>query len=63
MAIYSKYCKGYFVCPGVENDLQRLNAFLRAFEKRLTGKAVLFPTSDISVLNVSKLFDEMDKKK
>ena len=61
MAIYSKYCKGYFVCPSVENDLQILNDFLKKFEKRLRGKAVLFPTSDISVLNVSKLIDEFDK--
>ena len=63
IAIYSKYCKGYFICPGVENDLQILNDFLKKFEKRLAGKAVLFPTSDISVLNVSKLIDEFDKYK
>ena len=59
MAIYSKYCKGYFIYPGVENDLQVLNEFLKEFEKLLTSKAVLFPTSDISVLNVSKLIDEL----
>lgn len=60
IAIYSKYCKGYFVCPNLENDLQLLKAFLNTFEKRLTSKAVLFPTSDVSVLNVSKLIGVLD---
>ena len=34
-AIYSKYCKGYFIYPGVEDDLQVLDAFLKKFEKNL----------------------------
>ena len=60
IAIYSKYCKGYFASLGVENNLQTLDGFLKQFEKRLTSKAVLFPTSDLSTLNVSKLIGGLD---
>lgn len=59
-AVYSKYCKKCFVVPGVEHDLEILRKFLTDFEKRLKYRAVLFPVSDISILNVSALIDEMD---
>ena len=59
-AVYSRYCKEYFVLPGVGRDFQQLRAFLTKFERRLDGQAVLFPTSDISVLNVCSLVGEMD---
>ena len=58
--VYSRYCKEYFVLPGVGLDFQQLKIFLTKFERRLDGKAVLFPTSDISVLNVCSLIGEMD---
>jgi predicted ATP-grasp superfamily ATP-dependent carboligase len=59
-AVYSRYCKEYFVLPGVDRDFQQLATFLTKFERRLNGQAVLFPTSDISVLNVCSLISEMD---
>ena len=60
VAVYSKYCRGYFVFPGVGRDLQKLRIFLTKFERQLVRGAVLFPTSDISVLNVSSLIGEME---
>jgi predicted ATP-grasp superfamily ATP-dependent carboligase len=60
-AVYSKYLKGASVLPGVTNDLQKLKTFLIRFQRRLDRKAVLFPTNDISLLNVSLLIREMDK--
>ena len=59
-AVYSRYCKRYFVFPGVGRDLQKLKTFLTKLERQLGRKAILFPTSDISVLNVSSLIGEMD---
>jgi predicted ATP-grasp superfamily ATP-dependent carboligase len=56
----SKYCKGYFVVPGVETDLQKLRNFLVKSKLSETGKAVLFPTTDMSVLNLSSLIGEVD---
>lgn len=57
-AIYSKYCREYFVFPRVGRDLQKLKTFLTKFKHELTCRAVLFPTSDISVLNVARLTSE-----
>ena len=54
-AVYSKYCKKYFVSPGVEHDLQKLTIFLTKFKHKIGREAVLFPTSDISLINVSLL--------
>ena len=54
-AVFSKYCREYFVFPGVEYDLEKLKTFLTKLKRRLPRKAVIFPTSDISVLNVSRL--------
>lgn len=59
-AICSKYCKEYFVFPGVETSLEQLKTFLIKFAHRLTCGAVLFPTSDISVLNIARLIREMN---
>jgi predicted ATP-grasp superfamily ATP-dependent carboligase len=59
-AIFSKYCKKFFVLPGVEHDLNKLKAFLVKFKQLLSCKAVLFPTSDITVLNVAHLINEFD---
>ena len=58
-AVFSKYCKEYYVFPGVEHNLQKLKTFLTKLKRRLPRKAVIFPTSDISVLNVSRLISGM----
>jgi len=58
-AVYSKYCKEYFVIPGVTSDLPRLKIVLNKFKNQLAHKAVLFPLSDVSILNVSSLVDEL----
>lgn len=56
----SRYCKGYFVVPGVETDFQKLRNFLAKRKLSDRGKAVLFPTTDMSVLNLSSLIGELD---
>jgi len=57
-AVYSKYCKRYFIFPGIGNDPHRLKVFLTQFKRQIGCKPVLFPTSDISVLNVAHLNSE-----
>ncbi|MGD8506733.1 MAG: hypothetical protein PVF15_08745 [Candidatus Bathyarchaeota archaeon] len=59
-AVYSRYCKEYFIFPRAERGSQELMTFLNRFKRRLSSEAVLFPTSDISILNVSSLIDEID---
>jgi len=58
-AVYSKYCKEYFVFPGITYDICKLKSFLIKFKNQLTCKAILFPTSDVSVLNISRLMSEI----
>jgi len=60
-SVHSKYCKDYFVLPGVGHDFHKLETFLAKFEHELIRKAVLFPTSDMAAINVSSLIGEMDK--
>jgi len=57
-AVYSKYCKGYFVFPGIEQSKEKSRAFLTEFKRQLNCEAVVFPTSDLSVLNVARLLNK-----
>lgn len=59
-AVSSKYCKGYFVVPGVETDFQKLKNFLSRSERLAANKAVLFPTTDMSILNLSSMIGEIN---
>jgi D-aspartate ligase len=54
-AIYSKYCKKYFIYSDVEHDMQKLSKILHEIKNDIGEKCVLFPTSDISTINVSIL--------
>lgn len=57
---FSKYCKGLSHIPNVEEDKDILRTVLRHLEPHLREKAVLFPTSDNSLLTLSSIFDELD---
>ncbi len=59
-AIYSKYCKGFSIVPGIESDPERLKTSLKLLEKKLPRKGVLFPTQDTSLLTLSSIIDELD---
>ena len=54
-AIYSKYCKKYFISSKVEHDLQELFNILSRIKHEFGDIGALFPISDISALNTSIL--------
>jgi predicted ATP-grasp superfamily ATP-dependent carboligase len=57
---YSKYCKEHFVVPGVEENPDTMKKVLSLLNKRLSCKAYLHPTSDLAVLSLSQIMDELD---
>jgi D-aspartate ligase len=59
-AIFSKYCKGFAVLPGIGTDPERLRTSLHRLAKTLTQKGVLFPTDDTSLLTLSSIVNELD---
>ncbi|PVX24956.1 MAG: hypothetical protein CW691_06070 [Candidatus Bathyarchaeum sp.] len=58
-AIYSKYCKGYYVFPGIAQSKEKVKTFLTEFKRQMNCEIVVFPTSDLSVLNVSQVLTEL----
>jgi D-aspartate ligase len=58
-AIYSKYCKKYFIFPKASHDRDELKKVLLKLQDSLE-KAVLFPASDSYALNLSHLRDDLD---
>lgn len=59
-AVYSRYCKKYFIIPQISQNKEKLKNFLTKLQSQLNHKAVLFPTSDLCALNVSDLKNETD---
>ncbi|UCH36974.1 MAG: hypothetical protein JSV76_04600 [Candidatus Bathyarchaeota archaeon] len=55
VAIHSKYCKGYAIGPGIQDNIQKLDVFLRKFMEKMRTKIVVIPTGDESTLNFSLL--------
>lgn len=58
-AIYSCYCKKYFIYPNVEHEIKKLSTILHQIKNEIGDDYVLFPTSDISTLNVSILYEKI----
>lgn len=56
----SKYCKGFSLIPEVEKDEDKLKTVLHQFEPHLKEKAVLFPTTDTSLLTLSSILKELN---
>lgn len=59
-ATYSKYCKKYFIFPGISQNLEKLVTILSKIQSQVNRPMVLFPTSDLLALNVSLLKDQTD---
>jgi D-aspartate ligase len=59
-AIFSKYCKGFAVIPGIGTNPERLKTSLHLLAKTLPRKGVLFPTDDTSLLTLSIIVNELD---
>lgn len=55
----SKYCRGYQIIPNIESDSTTLRQALTRFATHLKTRAVLFPTSDTTLLTVSAIRDEL----
>ena len=53
-ATYSKYCKKYYILPEINNK-EKLEIFLKKFSSSIKSDIVIFPTTDISVLNIADL--------
>jgi predicted ATP-grasp superfamily ATP-dependent carboligase len=60
LMLNSKYCKGFAFIPNIEKDKNKLLKILNHFEKNLSEKCVLFPTSDSSLLTFSSIADELN---
>jgi predicted ATP-grasp superfamily ATP-dependent carboligase len=58
--IFSKYCTGFGVVPGIEQDPEKLKMYLQLLAKQLPRQGVLFPTGDHSVLTLSSIIHELD---
>jgi len=61
-AIYSKYCKKYFIIPQVQEKEEKIRSFLTKLGKNLTNYAVLFSTSDLFSLHLSNLKEDLENK-
>lgn len=59
-AMYSKYCKKYFIVPHIEEEKDILGSFLNKLGKKLTDYALLFSTTDLFSLQLSDLKDELE---
>jgi predicted ATP-grasp superfamily ATP-dependent carboligase len=59
-ALYSKYCKKYFIVPQILRDEKTAFSFLSKFRKTLTDYAVIFSTSDSSSLCLSNLKEHFE---
>jgi predicted ATP-grasp superfamily ATP-dependent carboligase len=55
----SKYCCGYQIVPDIESDPAILRQTLTRFATHLKTRAVLFPTTDTTLLTVSAIRDEL----
>jgi predicted ATP-grasp superfamily ATP-dependent carboligase len=58
-AIYSRYCCGYDSAPNIEQDLSVLRERLSLMAAYVSDKAYVHPTSDLSVLALAHLIDEL----
>jgi len=57
-ATFSRYCKGSFIVPKIQQDMGKQRNLLKNFEK--TGStAVIFPCSDIFCLTLASLKEEL----
>jgi predicted ATP-grasp superfamily ATP-dependent carboligase len=60
IALHSKFCKGYSVIPGIQDNVQKLEVFLQQFTEKMRTKIVVFPTGDESTLNFSILSPKLN---
>ena len=58
-AVYSKYCKKYFIFPKIGHNKDELKKVLLKLQNVL-GDAVLFPASDSYAIYLSDLIDELN---
>jgi predicted ATP-grasp superfamily ATP-dependent carboligase len=56
---FSKYCRKSFTTNGKRHDRTALKRVLKAVSKEFSTRAVVYPTSDLDVLNLAKLKDEL----
>ena len=58
-AMYSKYCKNYFIFPKIGHNKRELKRVLMKLQHQIGDTAVLFPAADSYALNLSDLMDEL----
>ena len=58
-AIYSRYCKKYFISPKINYNKEKLRRILSKLQHQIGYAAVLFPAADSYALNLSDLLDEL----
>lgn len=60
IAVYSKYCKKYFILPRISHDKSELAKALLKIRDQTRDTPVLFPSSDSYALNLSDLIDKLN---
>jgi len=58
-AIYTKYCKKSFFAPKMRSNPDTLRKILESVGKSVNKRVIVYPTSDLDALYLSKLKDEM----
>jgi predicted ATP-grasp superfamily ATP-dependent carboligase len=60
LTISSRYCTGFALIPEIEKNKEKLLKALQHFKANLKEKCVLFPTTDMALLTLSSIIDELD---
>ena len=61
-AIYSTYCRGYYVLPDFSHRPDSVRSFLSRLGRRAVDRPVVFSTDDRTTLILSSLKDEMENE-
>ena len=61
-AVYSKYCRGYYVLPNFSHRPDSVRSFLSRLSRCATDRPVVFSTDDRTTLILSGLKDEMENE-
>jgi len=58
-AVFCKYCKRSFILPGMRQNQEVLKNFLTKMGNTLSRRAVVYPTSDLDALHLSRIKEEL----
>jgi D-aspartate ligase len=60
ISINSRYCRKYFLSPKIRHSKEELRRILSKIQQGLDSPSVIFPGSDLYILHLSDLIDELE---